>query len=111
METKTEETPKGCVVALMVPYLLFFVLGSIIFQGAAIYKIWQWFVVPKFNAPSICVAEAIGLSIMFSLLLPMRSPTADADVPSWKKVLHMLSPIIRPAMALLIAFIAKQFVY
>lgn len=110
METKREETPKGCVVALMVPYLLFFVFGSIIFQGVAIHKIWQWFVVPKFNAPSIGVAEAIGLSIMLSLLMPMSSPTAEAGVPSWRKVLYALSPIIRPAMALLIAYIAKQFV-
>ena len=74
--------------------------------GWIIHLMWQWFVVPLGVSP-ISVTHAIGLGILVSLLTK-DAPQPDDD-PDRAFVYITLVAFIRPALALLLAWIIASF--
>jgi hypothetical protein len=88
------------------------VLGSI-WSGYVLTLLWAWFVVPTFGLPPLALAPAIGLAVVVGFLTHQYTPKAakpDGD-GQWhetgRAVGHM---ILRPATALLVGWIVKQWV-
>lgn len=53
--------------------LVFMLLAApwlLLVRGFTLMKIWQWFVVPVFNMPSIGIAEALGLALLVTTVMP-----------------------------------------
>lgn len=68
MNNKEEVTEKDLLSCLNIALYVFLVLPiSAIFNGWVLSIMWKWFIMP-FGLPSISIAEAIGLSLIFSFL-------------------------------------------
>lgn len=48
---------------------------SIILKGWVLSILWGWFFVPLFGGPALKITSAIGINILFALILP--TPNAD----------------------------------
>jgi hypothetical protein len=50
---------------------MFIYIVLALYRGLALSLLWGWYVVPTFDAPSLSVIVAIGLSIIVSMFTPM----------------------------------------
>jgi hypothetical protein len=74
-----------------------------VYDGFVVWVLWGWFVVPL-GVPQIGVAWAIGVSVLVGVLAPTPPPAPDG-----KRTDHFAAVAFKPALALLIGWIAKQF--
>lgn len=75
----------------------------VLWDAFALQTLWGWFVVKQFSLPPLGMAHAIGISILVGLLTH-QAPHQDRETS--QVVAH---GIAGPAMALLVGWIAKQF--
>jgi hypothetical protein len=57
------------------------VVGAIL-GGWVLSVMWQWFIVPAFDAPALTIGQAIGLSLIISSLQVKHAKESDDE--DWK---------------------------
>lgn len=89
--------------------LLLAVLGSIM-GGWALSVTWRWFIVPVFSAPTLTIAQAIGVGLVVNLLTSRQTKEEDED-ESWieKVIKAAIYVVLYPLMAVGIGWIIKGF--
>lgn len=75
----------------------------LLIRGFTLMKIWQWFVVPIFNMPSIGIAEALGLA----LLIVTITPTPNSQ-RKFSAVQVVVAALASNALTLLIGFVLSE---
>lgn len=91
---------------LVVSVALFIVL--IPWKGWVISTLWEWFVVPVFEAPTLGVVPAVGLSIALDAILGSRGVREAKD--GWEGMAEsFLAGILFPAVYLLCGWIVRLF--
>jgi hypothetical protein len=74
-----------------------------IYGGVVFWLMWGWFMVPL-GLPQIGIAWAIGLSTIVVLVTP-----TVPNAPQGERTEHLTNVLGKPAFALLIGWVAKQF--
>jgi len=57
-------------------------LVAVFLKAFALSKLWQWFLVPKFNFPEINTAYALGLLLIVSFIAPTVETKDDVVIAS-----------------------------
>jgi len=77
--------------------------------GWVLSEVWGWFIVPVFNAPSLTVIQAVGITFVVFLVLPGRPPpdTKDKD---WMELfaLGIAQSLVSPLVTWLLAYIVMR---
>jgi hypothetical protein len=114
MSSKTStEDAIGCTLAIFwLPALL---VGGFLIKGYVLAQLWAWFVVTKFAAPPLSVAQAIGLAVVVAFLTKDYSSSDDKkgeDKPSiWMVMVKgTLNTFLPPLLALLTGYIVSHYV-
>lgn len=92
-------------------YLLLALPGAM-WEGFVLSLLWAWFMVPVFHAPTITVAQAMGLDLLINLIitrLPTK-PDKDDEKPFEHFGFRVFVIVLAPALALLFGFIMHFFV-
>lgn len=76
--------------------------------GYVIHVLWAWFLVPL-GVPSVGVAQAYGLSVLFGTFLGSRGLDIGKEKNSDAWVVSVITGIVLPAFALLAGWIALGF--
>lgn len=82
-----------------------------IWSGYVLTLLWAWFVVPTFGLPPLALAPAIGLAVVAGYLTHQYTPKAapPAGDGKWDETGRAIgSMALRPALALLVGWIVKQ---
>lgn len=97
-------------VGLFVFSAVFVVLAlGAVWNGYVLAILWGWFMVPTFGLPPLALAPAIGVAVVVGYLTHPYRPTEDAKGKEVKRVVESFSVMVmRPAMALLMGWIVKQ---
>lgn len=81
----------GCIIMVIV--LVMIVIFSSILNGYALAVVWEWFIVPKFNLPSLSVKDAILLSaIVYSFQVTQSKNNNDKS--SYSKIISEIISIV-----------------
>lgn len=81
-------------------------VASAILNGYALSILWGWFIVPKFEAPSLRIPEAIGISMVVAYLTHQNQKDSDETKSFGEKFTYAVcESIAKPAFALLIGWI------
>ena len=86
------------------------VIGAI-WSGYVLTILWAWFVVPTFGLPPLALAPAIGLAVVVSYLTHQYhpKPAKPDDDGKWDETARVIAHMVfRPAIALLVGWIVKQ---
>lgn len=88
-----------------------FIIVSAIFGGWVLTILWKWFIVSTFNAPSLGIAQGIGLSLTIGFLTNKYKPTESQSKKSFSENLTegFIGAIIQPSLVLLFGWIVKMF--
>lgn len=86
-------------------FALVLIIPLIIWDGFVISVIWNWFMPKIFGLVHLSIAQAIGLSIMISILVS-RGRNNNED----ETLLTLLAPFIYGVIALLTGFIVQMFI-
>jgi hypothetical protein len=94
--------------AAIATVLLLGAVGMIVlltlYGALVLWVLWGWFIVPL-GAPQIGIAWAIGIALVANLLAPTPAPAAsEKDAKQ-----HVTTSLLKPAVALAIGWVAKQF--
>lgn len=105
---KTEQSASDAVLGCILIVLLFTV--SPLVSGFVTSQLWAWFIVPTFNAPTLNIPQAIGLTLIINWLVRDVSKDSDGD----KTVLYLFTLwLVKTfgiaAMALLMGMVVKGF--
>lgn len=77
-------------------------------KGLAVRKLWGWFAADQFGAPYITLLQAIGISMLFSMLAgSYRKPRGDED-PLDSATFMLTMAILWPLTALLLGWIVRS---
>lgn len=78
-----------------------------ILNGYALSVLWSWFIVPKFDVPSLNIPTAIGLAMVVGYLThQIKIDEVEKKTPFWKKMLDgVIIGILKPAFALFFGWI------
>lgn len=93
---------------LAAPAICAWVAFALWANAFAIKTLWAWFAAPAFGLAEISLPMALGLAVLLRQLGCAIGPHCAPDPK--RKYLPMLDPILRPAFALLIGWIALQFI-
>jgi hypothetical protein len=104
----------GCLLTLAV----FLYVPAIIYKAYAICVLWELFVVPFFNLPSLTIAYCIGISMTMSYLTGVSSIQSkmsnlldNKEKETDEKCIEVIVIwIVEPTAMLGISWIVKQFV-
>ena len=69
-------------VSLLIATIVAVVALLTIFQGWTLSVLWEWFAVSIFNAPSISILEAIGLTILISFIREQEADNSKSRYPN-----------------------------
>ena len=109
--TKRDENLLGCIV-ILVTYPLALILVSIL-NGWVLSIMWTWFIVPKFNAPTLNIPEAIFIGLIVSFLTYRYNTQANESENTNKAMerylVGVIMSVIHPLIALAIACVTVQF--
>lgn len=97
--------------ALMVACVAFLgvavtVVISTIFSGYALSVLWGWFIAPVFHLPQLSIPVAIGLALVVGFMTKQVNWN-DGDEKGYKE---LVCSLVKPAFALLIGWIVKQYI-
>lgn len=107
------EDAVGCTLAIFwLPALL---VGGFLIKGYVLAQLWAWFIVTKFNAPPLSVAQAIGVAVVVAFLTKSYAGTSSRkkeETPSvWKMMATgTVETITPPLCALLTGYIVSHYV-
>ena len=94
------------VVLGIVSALFTFIVFFTVYQAWIFSVLWGWFAVPIFALPTLSIPACIGVVATVRLLTQTRTRSAKNDKEKWQTIsAGMLAPLI----ALLVAWVAKQF--
>ena len=80
-----------------------------VWSGFALTILWGWFMVPTFGLPQLALAPAIGVAVVVGYLTHPWRPTEDAkDTKTERMVEGFAFMAMKPALALLVGWIVKQ---
>jgi len=74
-------------------------------KGYVLSTVWGWFIASQFGAPTLTIAQAIGIALFVGLLTYQHRP-ADPDLTLFKIVAHSFTT---PALTLGFAWIVRGF--
>ena len=103
---------------MVVKFLFFIVWATIVYlvTGVALSIMWGWFLVPNLGLPQIEVAQAIGISLIVSLLVSGTikvesedKDTEDEDEKREKVIKFYLNPFVYTLLVLGVGSIVHQF--
>ena len=80
-------------------------IGAVILRGWALSTLWGWFAVPIFHLPALSIPQAIGVSIVVSLLTYQRIPEGAKD-KKWDPIAHS---VLVPLFAVWVGWIVKGY--
>jgi hypothetical protein len=93
------------IVLFLIPYAILLT----ILRGWTISVVWGWFIVPM-GAPSIGIAQAIGLSCFASIFtIGLKTDVADQGDEVERVVTAILNAVVSYALILGTAYIVKAF--
>jgi len=82
------------------------VIVTVIWEGFAIYKLWEWFIVSTFGLPVISIPIAIGISLFVNVVNYKSPSIGESDKKSLKKFgIKQLSI----GFSLLIGYVVKTY--
>jgi len=83
---------------------------SAIFSGYVLSVLWGWFILPVFDAPTLTISSAIGLSIVVGFIArDYPEENNKGDSPSDILGKAILKAAIKPLMVLLVGWIVTLF--
>lgn len=85
------------------PFAVLWAIPVVLWQAYVSTILWGWFVVP-FGLPILSMAWAVGLSCLLTAMKP--NPYVPSKPGIGEAVFGLLRPILNPAVALLIGWIA-----
>lgn len=83
---------------------------SAILNGWALSKLWEWFVVPPFDLPSLSIPEAIGVALIVSYLTFFHvdaEPNSSDD--NSKALQSIYRSVLAPVFAVAIGWVVQMF--
>lgn len=94
-------------IALML--VLMFVIS--LYDGFVIMKLWEWFIIPAFNAPAVSLAVATGLYLLVRFITFVKPNGVydpdNAKIEGSARLMHMVS---WPSIILLLGYAVKTFI-
>ncbi|OHA88118.1 MAG: hypothetical protein A2653_03045 [Candidatus Zambryskibacteria bacterium RIFCSPHIGHO2_01_FULL_43_25] len=93
-------------------FVILYLLVSIpviVFDGFVLSKLWGWFVVTQFDLPSLGVAQAVGISLIVSLLTYQIKNKSDEDSKP-RAVRSVIESAAVAFTALVYGWVVSQFV-
>lgn len=94
----------GCLGVLVI------LIASVILSGFVLQLLWSWFVVPTFDAPSLTIPAAIGLSCVVTYLTNEGNTANQQKENMDEAVIRLLTFAIgRPVMYLGIGWVIHLF--
>lgn len=94
-------------VVLPLAVALIFTLPVIGLNAFALMKLWNWFLVPGFDLPSLTFAAAIG-SVLILKLLSDKVFRQETDKDPENKWANIFTAFLRPTFAVLTGWVALQ---
>ena len=92
-----------------VSILTVIVLGCI-FNGYAVSVLWQWFVVPVFQAPALTIPTAMGIALLVGYLTYQEVNSSSDNKEPWAIIAEFTARVIvKPTVALLVGWIITLF--
>jgi len=82
---------------------------SHVYGGFGLSMLWEWFVVPTFDGPSLSLPVAIGIALIMTYLTrPIRIPKEE---PDWAKRAQgaAIVGVVKPTVALAIGWVITWF--
>jgi len=84
------------------------VLANVLVHGWALTLLWNWYAVPFAGAPPLSIPMGIGLTALVAVILGQRGLVGPKD-PEEKEFVRVLTPFVRPLLAVLIGWIARGY--
>lgn len=88
---------------------------SVIVDGWALSKIWNWFIPPIFNLPFLTLMQSVGVAMVLQLFTRTNKTAKDkdeTDFTGWQRFLYVgISNTITPVLSVGIAWIVLQFAF
>lgn len=111
MNNRSLKEFKGVAIVGTITLGIVSVIGGLILKGWVLITLWEWFVIPLFGLPVIGIANAIGLIIITTLLVPLEN-TKRNEEESISKTMGVIAgkAFLAPIFALLIGWIVKGFI-
>jgi len=91
--------------------IVFAIAWAVILNAIALTVLWEWFIVPFFSVSALTIPYAIGFALIVSIVVK-DSKIEDKESKGLAYVLGMaiMLPLLRVGFALLIGWIAVQFI-
>jgi hypothetical protein len=86
---------------------LVIIFVGVIFDAFVLTKLWQWFIVSLFDLPTLNIAYAYGLSLLFKYMNKDQKQEDMKDKKLWEAFVIMF---LRSGLVLLVSYIVYQFV-
>lgn len=80
------------------------VIVAYIFHGIALSILWKWFMVPTLGLPAIPMTQAIGISVIMSLLTNQYIPRSKEQ-----EVTQVIHDVVNPLVAIFVGGIVHRF--
>ena len=75
-------------------------------SGWALVRLWNWFILPFFDVPTLSIAHAVGISLIVSFLT--YSPTEAKDGRTTEeKIGSIIAALLRPGLVVLIGYVVQ----
>lgn len=78
---------------------------SIMINGFALMKIWNWFMVPTFELPALRLAQSIGIGLLWTTIR-MPAGTPKSENPGLSLIIGIS---VEPALVLATGWVVKTF--
>lgn len=104
METVLVGLVAAVFVAVIVAGLFLLMALAWIWEGYVLSILWGWYAVPLFKLPELSVAAAVGIAVTVGMVTSQYVPKKDKDQMVYAYI------FLKPAMALLIGWIALRYV-
>ena len=87
------------------------VIGALM-NGWALTLLWLWFIVPIFNAPTLSLVYAIGLSLVVGFMMSKMEKTKSDKKDSFMEtfITAAVYTIFTPLIYLFLGFLVKLFI-
>lgn len=109
---RDKEIITGCMGLLGLPVFIGLILAlSSLANAYVLVKLWAWFVVPTFAAPALSLPVAVGVGSIIGLLQPVPKDDEKKDesvLSKWGRLFGQIT--LKPALYLLVGYIASRFV-
>ena len=79
-------------------------IAAVPLNGLALAKLWLWFIVPVFHAPSLSAAQAIGIAMTVSFITSQYAGKDDRE--AWEAA---VAALIKPLVAVSIGWVVTWF--